>query len=147
MKEEIKQTILSKLHNTSHLEEMTKPYQELAKVKFRVLADELAEEISGQFERGVIQNEHTEGSSANGLAAYRPFNLNYNVKIKITEAGHKHLEKYFGKYGMVYRKQKVDEYGFTEMQLWDVMQMFGEAIYLGCNPPFETTMYLSSQTV
>lgn len=77
MKEEIKQTILSKLHNTSHLEEMTKPYQELAKVKFRVLADELAEEISGQFEREVIQNEHTEGSSANGLAAYRPFNLNY----------------------------------------------------------------------
>lgn len=32
---------------------------------------------------------------------------------------------------------KIDKNGFVEMQLWELMNLFGSHMYMGCTPPFE----------
>jgi len=71
-------------------------------------------------------------------------NLNDTVRFKITPTGWQYIGKVnatdpiYSRYPMRF---KVDERGFSEAQLWSVMQFFGPAISLGGMPPIETEIY------
>ena len=53
MKEEIKKMIIMKLNEKSGIETMHESYAKLAELKYRVIAEELAKEISGRLEQQV----------------------------------------------------------------------------------------------
>jgi len=67
----------------------------------------------------------------NSTSVYRPFNLNSYVKIKITPLGQSIREKFYASYGIKARPLDKDSEGFTKMQLWQVMQIFGEHMHFG----------------
>lgn len=95
----------------------------------------------------------------------KQLNLNDEVKVKLTEAGIKILEdrhnyflKQFGDRATAikalgeFKAPKVDENGYSSFQLWELMNIFGQAMYNG-NPniPFEMNIaiddkYLVEQT-
>lgn len=80
----------------------------------------------------------------------KEFNVNDYVKIKLTDAGiailkSRHddiLKPYVGEF----KTPQVDENGYTQMQMWEVMQVFGNYMYNG-NPniPFETNIAISEE--
>jgi hypothetical protein len=59
------------------------------------------------------------------------FNLNDDVKVKLTDHGRDLLAK---KRRLT---QQPDEAGYTKFQLWELMNIFGEHLYNGCSIPFE----------
>lgn len=66
------------------------------------------------------------------------FNINEKVKIKLTEMGKQILQEQG-------RKFTIDEEGYTTFQLWDLMSIFGEDIYMGMrlpHIPFEPNIIL-----
>lgn len=64
------------------------------------------------------------------------FNVNDKVQVKVTERGQKILaERYKGHDAI---RPKPDADGWTTYQLWCLMADFGEHLFNGCNPPFET---------
>lgn len=67
------------------------------------------------------------------------FNINNKVRVRLTPKGKRVLaEKYKGlRPGY---PPKEDAAGWSEWQLWDLMQTFGECIFLGCDMPFEGTI-------
>jgi hypothetical protein len=77
-------------------------------------------------------------------------NLNDTVRFKITPTGWQYIGKVnatdpiYSRYPMRF---KVDERGFSEAQLWSVMQFFGPAISLGGMPPIETEIYFPNAEV
>lgn len=80
------------------------------------------------------------------------FNINENVKIKLTKLGEKILlEKHTKLRADIllrtnndavgpYSPRKTDSEGYTEMQLWQVMQDFGPHMGLGNELPIEPTI-------
>jgi hypothetical protein len=70
-----------------------------------------------------------------------PFNMNSNVKIKLTPRGVQAFYEYWGKIGLCPKLPEADADGYITQQLWCVMQMFGPVIALGRPVPFETEMY------
>lgn len=61
----------------------------------------------------------------------RPFNINHFVHVRLTDAGRNYC-------AMDCREPKEDADGWSRWQLWDLMSVMGEQIYMGCKPPFET---------
>lgn len=74
-------------------------------------------------------------------------NINHDVKVKLTDYGREICHKqwsdtmtYFDRRDKFpYVPPKEDENGWSTWQLWDLMNTFGEVLYMG-NPklPFET---------
>ena len=81
------------------------------------------------------------------------FNINDYVWVKITPEGRKIMNDRLAKlsrFSPVSLKPleiSVDRSGFTKFQLWDLMSIFGEHIYNGCNVPFETDIRFSSKDI
>lgn len=75
-------------------------------------------------------------------------NLNDIVKVKIRPLGHEILEsnyRYFigcliDKYP--YTQPRVDENGYSEMQLWEVARQFGTYMLNGAELPIETEIII-----
>lgn len=76
-------------------------------------------------------------------------NINWKVRAKTTPEGHKiHRENYdklskLYPAGMPYKYSpiKEDENGYSEWQLWKLINDFGEYLYMGSSRvPFETTL-------
>lgn len=76
------------------------------------------------------------------------FNINDTVRVKLTKIGHdihrKKWDEVFAKYGDMYphRPPKEDKNGWSEWQLWVLMEYFGEHCSIGFDPPFETTIQI-----
>lgn len=71
------------------------------------------------------------------------FNINNYVRVKLTEAGINHLkdthQRYWKETGKIFKfEPKIDENGYTEFQLWDLISVFGTKIYNGSDLMFET---------
>ena len=64
------------------------------------------------------------------------FNINNYVKIKLTTDGREILRKK----GLDFYIDKEDQYGWSKWQLWNLLQTFGEHIFLGCDLPFESNI-------
>ena len=85
------------------------------------------------------------------MAEYRDFNINDYVKVKLTEKG-KYIyyhrfddineENLKGGYKTIINpiELEYDDEGYTEFQLWHLMEIFGKHLFNGCNIPFETTI-------
>jgi hypothetical protein len=58
------------------------------------------------------------------------FNLNDDVKVKLTDHGRDLLAK-------KRLTRQPDEAGYNRFQLWELMNIFGEHFYNGCSIPFE----------
>jgi len=72
------------------------------------------------------------------------FNINYNVRVKLTDYGREVLKsdhelfwKSVGK-TMEYHPPKEDENGWSTWQLWCLMSKLGKHIYLGGSNVIET---------
>lgn len=66
------------------------------------------------------------------------FNVNNYVKVKLTERG-KAIMKKEG----VLREYKADKDGFSKWQLWELMRVFGNYLFNGCEIPFEMEIEIS----
>lgn len=68
-------------------------------------------------------------------------NMNCSVKVKLNDKGkdiyyHRH-DKYFQSELLKPRFPKVDEDGYSEFQLWDLMKIYGEYMVMGLSTPFD----------
>lgn len=78
------------------------------------------------------------------------FNINDQVRVKLTEAGLALLRAQHEQMNIEWRRNdpfvppKVDADGWTEYQLWDLMFTFGQEMHMGNfgRMPFETTIQL-----
>jgi len=79
------------------------------------------------------------------------FNLNENVRVKLTDTGKEIMRKkhtdLVTKFGSVISdKSKIftlppeDENGYSQWKMWQLFSNFGEHIYMGCEPPFDLTI-------
>ena len=81
------------------------------------------------------------------------FNCNNIVKVKLTKVG---IDIYYHRNDDIneqYQKELIkpnmpviDNEGYSEFQLWELMKIFGKHMYNGCNPPFETEILFSEST-
>lgn len=75
------------------------------------------------------------------------FNVNESVRVKLTDHGRRiHFENWrafrqqFPLVGGEYQPPKEDENGWSEWQLWVLMQTFGKHITMSKPNPFKTTI-------
>ena len=66
------------------------------------------------------------------------FNINYHIKIKLTERGEEFLKKKKS-YILNYPK---DADGYISMQTHEVMNTFGNHMFNGFDVPFETNVFI-----
>jgi hypothetical protein len=80
---------------------------------------------------------------------WTPFNINHHVKVKFTEIGlarHRELHDQYSKFTQTaYMPPRVDADGYSELQLWCLMQNYGDLCGLGFQVPFETTILISDE--
>lgn len=62
-------------------------------------------------------------------------NINDFVFVRLNERGLKILKNDFKGW-----TPKQDEEGWTKFQLWELMEIFGDYMFLGSETPFETTI-------
>lgn len=93
------------------------------------------------------------GSSERAAAPHdATVNLNDFVWVRLKDHGRAMLREsdarwsthYSSSYGRLAtaEKQELENAGWSRWQLWSLIQEFGHALYLGCDPPFETTIRL-----
>jgi hypothetical protein len=77
------------------------------------------------------------------------FNLNDWVKVKLTDKGKNIYYHQFDAINQTYEKQiikphypELTEDGYYKTQLWCLMNLFGEHLYMGFDPPFGTEIIL-----
>lgn len=75
------------------------------------------------------------------------FNMNQYVRVRLTEYGRSlHRQDYdefvrrFGKPPFKYKPPVEDADGWSEWQLWQLMNIFGQHVQMGFRVPFETNM-------
>jgi hypothetical protein len=74
------------------------------------------------------------------------FNINDEVSIKLTEEGIKHFRDHYLQFDIV-AEPKVDENRWYRAQLWKIMSIFGDQMFLGNVPlVFETEIIIHTNT-
>ena len=78
---------------------------------------------------------------------YVPFNINSQIKVKLTERGHEILRKHTEDLRLIepnYPDWNLNEdaEGYSKWHMWDLMNWFGEFLYNGCDIPFETEILI-----
>lgn len=65
------------------------------------------------------------------------WNLNYNVKVKLTPTGVKHYINYYKQFN-IETTPKIDQDGYAKFQMWGLMNIYGKEMWMG-NPnyPFQ----------
>lgn len=84
-------------------------------------------------------------SEPNGSAKPAEINMNDRVYVRLTDTGRGHIEKahhelFMGKVPFAPTKEDAD--GWSEWQLWDLMQTLGDVCFMGGPVPFETAIRL-----
>lgn len=75
---------------------------------------------------------------------FKEFNINQNVRVKLTEKGIKILKDDYDVLLSIcpglpkWDGPLVDENGYTRFQCWDLMKRFGNHVTIGSDLPFET---------
>jgi hypothetical protein len=80
----------------------------------------------------------------------KSFNINYNVRVKLTEHGKQMLEQdhneFFRSIGRLekfpYKPRQEDENGYVKFQLWELMKHLGMYCGLGREMPFDTVILI-----
>lgn len=77
-------------------------------------------------------------------ASWTPFNINHMVRVRLTDRGREiHRARHddlAARYELPYPyvPPGVDDDGWSEFQLWDLMHTFGADLVMGLPVPFET---------
>lgn len=80
------------------------------------------------------------------------FNINHNIKVRLTDLGRAIHEKQHDtvlgnmRYKYPYNPPKEDENGWSKWQLWDFMATFGPYMGNGCDMPAETEIEILEET-
>lgn len=74
----------------------------------------------------------------------KELNLNYQIKFKPNETGIAILKAEYDKVGLPFTLD-TDENGYTEMQLWRFMQLFGPHIGAGTFLPIDPNILISEE--
>ena len=73
------------------------------------------------------------------MSSFVPVNLNNKVRVKLTEKGFEvyrtRLEPICGMLRQLYQPPKVDAEGYSEFQLHDFINLFGQQIGMGLELP------------
>jgi hypothetical protein len=72
---------------------------------------------------------------------YRKFNLNGYVRVKLNQHGKQLYSDYWSPYAWL-KEPEIDDEGYTQFQMWQLMNIFGTHLYNGCKTPFETTILI-----
>lgn len=67
---------------------------------------------------------------------YIPFNLNYNVKVKLTSFGREMLAK------EQHSLPSEDKEGWSTWQMWVLMEILGQYLCMGMEEPFELNILI-----
>lgn len=72
------------------------------------------------------------------MVTKRVFNINDYVWVKLTDKGRQIFKDHYKGFpsGLQLPQIKEDADGYSEWQLWYLMQIFGEHIAMGCPSPF-----------
>jgi hypothetical protein len=75
------------------------------------------------------------------MATYIPANINHDVLIRLTDTGREYLRQHDQAWRLTpgFSSAEAPD-GWSRWQLWELMQVFGPALYLGGAPPFETAI-------
>ena len=80
---------------------------------------------------------------------YKETNLNYHIKVKLTEKGREIYTRYLNDLEEEYEidskdlpKIEVDENGYTEFQMWEFMRLFGKHFSMIGENPCETNIMI-----
>lgn len=86
------------------------------------------------------------------MGEWKKFNLNENVRIKITKRGlecmernHAELYRCWPSAKPEFKPPEVDEEGYTKMQLWCVMRELGQHLGNGIQVPMETEIFFETE--
>lgn len=84
-------------------------------------------------------------------------NLNDYVWVKLTDKGRAMLTELDARWSTLFassfgrlavaQKQEADFDGWSQWQLWVLIETFGQAIHMGSEPPFETTIRLTAPEI
>lgn len=72
------------------------------------------------------------------MGKYCDTNLNYYIKVKLTEEGRMFYKKHYAKYNCDAPELNIDDEGYTQFQIHDFMNIFGERLFMGATLPCET---------
>ena len=72
------------------------------------------------------------------MEKYCDTNLNYYIKIKLTEEGRIIYKKHYAKYNCEAPKLNIDDEGYVRFQIHNFINIFGEHLFMGATLPCET---------
>jgi len=76
----------------------------------------------------------------------RQFNINEYVWVQLTAKGQQIYKEHYARLNLPAEYQpgpkEKDAQGYSQFQMWDFMQIFGEHICMGSEPAFSTTILL-----
>jgi len=75
---------------------------------------------------------------------YAKVNLNDHVKVRLNDYGMCVYKSFYAKYGLDASQLKMDKEGYVEFQLWDFMNVFGNSMHMGGNPPCDLNVLIQT---
>ena len=69
---------------------------------------------------------------------YKDTNLNYYIKVRLTDEGVKRYKEYYSDYGSDAPGIDINDEGFTQFQIHDFMHIFGKRLFMGATLPCAT---------
>ncbi len=80
------------------------------------------------------------------VKSMKKVNVNDFVRVKLTKRGIEIYEDYYKDIllckGVGNISPEIDKDGYTRLQLWELMNIFGKSMVMGCTVPFETTILI-----
>jgi len=91
-----------------------------------------------------IALETTERQAVAPAATCSPifFDINYKVRVKLNPWGRGIYMDHYAKYGVECEPPERDSDGWSEFQLWNLMEVYGPHMTIGMKVPFETEIAL-----
>jgi len=78
------------------------------------------------------------------------FNINNTVRVKLTPVGRAELQRQHDELNKLYPRIgpftfRVDAEGYSEFQLWSLMEQLGHMCHMGGDIPFETDIQFAAK--
>ncbi len=73
---------------------------------------------------------------------YKKFNINKSVKVKLTRHGIAIYKEHYANAGLADVTVNIDNEGYSKFQMHDLMNIFGDSMYMGGNLPFKTEILI-----
>ena len=80
----------------------------------------------------------------------KKFNLNSTIKVRLKPEG---VDMFYHRYddliekGLIKERRmpKIDKDGYTEFQMWQFMNLYGEDTWIGMCPPYDTVILIDEK--